>query len=158
MAITLCPIGKMNIKTIADKRISPITFSSICLIAVGAIFIFSGIGKLMIVPPLENILIAQVLSYGMVGTLRTILPFIEISLGILLITRWQYKTSSIIAALLITYFIVNNAWLISIGKGFESCGQCLGWGIDTWPIGSIFIDLIMIMLIMFGVYNRKEVN
>jgi len=121
-----------------DTKISVQTLGSIVLVALGVIFIFSGIGKLIKSPDLEHIWASGLFGEQIMGWLR-------------LIIRFKLKWVSWVAMALIINFIANNVWLISIGKGFESCGQCLGWGIDTWPVGSVYIDLMMLGFLLLGV-------
>ncbi len=124
------------------------------LVALGVILIFSGIGKLIKPPNLESIWAAGLFGEQITGWLRLMLPYAEIAIGICLIAKFKLKWISWIAMALIINFIANNVWLISIGKGFESCGQCLGWGIDTWPIGSLYVDLMMLGFLLLGVKSH----
>jgi len=139
-----------------SHTVSVNTLGSIALIVLGAIFLLSGIGKLIKPPELENIWVAGFMGEQITTWFRLVLPYIEIAIGACLIARFRLKWFSWIAVALILNFIVNNIWLISIGKGFESCGQCLGWGIDTWPIGSIYIDMMMLGLLLLGI--KSHVN
>jgi len=134
-----------------DTKISVQTLGSIVLVALGVIFIFSGIGKLIKSPDLEHIWASGLFGEQIMGWLRLMLPYAEIVIGVCLIIRFKLKWVSWVAMALIINFIANNVWLISIGKGFESCGQCLGWGIDTWPVGSVYIDLMMLGFLLLGV-------
>ena len=145
---------KTKLGNLMSKGISMKTLGSIALITLGVIFLFSGIGKLIKPPALENIWVAGILGGQITGWLWLILPFLEIAIGVCLVTRFKIKWVSWAAMALIINFIVNNVWLISIGKGFESCGQCLGWGIDTWPIGSMYMDLMMIGFLLLGVKSH----
>ena len=142
-------------------KISVQTIGLVALVALGVILIFSGIGKLIKPSNLEYIWAASLFGEQITGWLRLILPYAEIAIGICLIAKFKLKWISWIAMALIINFTANNVWLISIGKGFESCGQCLGWGIDTWPIGSLYIDLMMLGFLLLGiksyVIRQKEV-
>jgi len=144
---------------IMQKKVEPEILSRVVFIMLGCMFMFSGIGKIIIPPPLENLIYAEVIQENILSVLIMLLPFGEIALGILLITKVKIKLVSWVTLVFVMAFIVNNGWLISIDKGFESCGQCLGWGIDIWPVGSLYVDLIMFGMILLGSFNyqKKEV-
>lgn len=140
-----------KIKNLMELKLSQKAISNIALISLGIILIFSGIGKFIVPPETANIWAAELIGDGLTNILWHILPFVEIAAGIMLILRLRVKVMSYVVMGLIMNFITNNVWLISIGKGFETCGECLGWGIDLWPIGSLYIDLIMFGMLLMGV-------
>lgn len=140
-----------------NKEISAETISKIVLISLGLLFFFSGVGKLIVTPRLENIFFTAFIGSSLTETLRHVLPYCEIIIGILLIFRIKLKYTSWFALAFILVFISNNAWLIAQGKGLETCGECLGWGIDIWPIGSLYIDFLMLMALLGGVKTHKMV-
>lgn len=132
------------------------TLSRIAFIVLGGLLIFSGLGKIVKPPDMAHIWFAGFFGSGLTKVLITALPYCEIVVGILLILRIKIKYLAWLAMGLILLFIVNNVWLISIGEGWESCGECLGWGIDAWPGVSLYIDLIMMWVLLSGVlYYRK---
>lgn len=124
--------------------------SRMALISLAFVLIFSGIGKLVVSPGLDELWFAPFVSESMASVFVAVLPFFEIIVGILLAVRLKLKIMAWVAMLLILGFISNNVWLISEGKALETCGECLGWGIDTWPIGSLYIDLLMLGLLLMG--------
>lgn len=137
-------------------RPSARAMSRIAFMSLGAILIFSGIGKIVKTPPLENIFFAGFIGEYIPNILRQLLPYAEIIIGGLLAFRVKVKIVSWVALAAIMMFITNNVWLISIGKGWESCGQCLGWGIDTWVGASLYIDLMMLGILLFGAYQYQN--
>jgi len=141
---------KTKDKNFMDRKVDVQTVGKLLLFALGAIFLLSGIGKIIKPAGLENIWVSGILGEQIMEGLRLILPYIEIMIGVFLILRLKFKWVSWVAMAMILNFIVNNVWLISIGKGFESCGQCLGWGIDTWPIGSLYMDMLMLGFLLMG--------
>lgn len=111
-------------------------------IFLGAVFLFSGIGKL-VVPPAPGYQLADI------GQLIFVLPYIEIGLGFLLILGVGIKILSLASLGLILCFATNNLWLV-FTYGFITCGACLGWGIDTWAGASLFIDILMLFFVVLA--------
>ena len=141
----------MNIiRSTLQKEVSPKVFYNLAFILLGGIFIFSGVGKLVKAPGIENIWLTGILGSQLTGILWKALPYVEIIIGILLVLKFRIKLVAWFAMGLILKFIINNVWLIANGKGLETCGECLGWGIDLWPVGSLYIDLLMMGLLLIG--------
>lgn len=138
-----------------NKPINAETLSKILLIALGSIFIFSGVGKLIIPPGLEDIFATSLFGEQITKALRLFLPYCEIIIGVLLVFRFKLQYTSWFALAFIFVLITNNVWLIAQGKGLETCGECLGWGIDLWPIGSLYIDLLMLGCLLGGIKAYK---
>ncbi len=151
----------MEIKELMKTIPSSKAISIAAFILLGGILVFSGIGKIVDSPDMENVWITGVLGQSLTNIAVHVLPYIELLIGALLIARLKIKWLAWATMVLVLNFIINNTWLIQQGKGFESCGQCLGWGIDTWPVGSLYIDLMMLGLLLVGTKayqsNMKEV-
>jgi len=99
-------------------------------IILGIIFVVSGVGKIAepvefltllsyssLLPPKLSIIVAQWL------------PWVELVLGLYLITGISAKIFSGVSFLLVFGFIFHSAWLITQGLAAESCG-CFG-GIEN---------------------------
>lgn len=58
-------------------------------------------------------------------TIAILLPYAEVTVGLLLIIGIMAKLMGIFSAVLIAGFIAHNFWLLSLGLGYQPCG-CLG--------------------------------
>jgi len=143
---------------IMQKEVSPRVFYNLAFILLGCIFIFSGIGKIVKVPDAEYIWVAGILGDQVTGILWRVMPYVEIIIGVLLVMKFKIKLVAWFTMGLILNFMVNNTWLIANGRGLETCGECLGWGIDLWPIGSLYIDILMVGLLLVGATYYKKVE
>lgn len=139
-----------KIKQFFNMKLNSNLASRMAFVMLGIILIFSGVGKIIVPPEMERVWASLFLGGGIIQMLIRVLPYVEIVMGVLLIARFKIRWVSWFVMALILNFIVNNTWLIAIGEGFTTCGECLGWGIDVWPIGSLYIDLIMLSLLLIG--------
>ena len=95
-------------------------------ILLGLIFVTAGLGKL----PYHGEFLALILSKSFLTLSQAVivvhwLPWVELVLGLLLITGIATKLMASLSAVLIIAFIANNSWMISLGLGGEPCG-CFG--------------------------------
>ena len=146
----------MSKGSLMERTVSPRAVYHLAFILLGSIFIFSGIGKIVKTPDIEDIWAAGILGSQLTGILWRVMPYAELILGVLLILKFKIKFVAWLTMGLIINFMINNTWLIAAGKGFEACGECLGWGIDLWPVGSLYVDLLMVGLLLVGAYNYKK--
>lgn len=130
-----------------DKQISKYKLGLICTIALGLVFLFSGLGKMVVAPSYDKIWLVEFIP-PMQQPLIFLLPVLESVIGkVLIVSGIIRREATIILAfglLLIINFAVNNLWLIIVKKQLYTCGQCLGWGINTWPGASLFLDILML--------------
>ncbi len=148
----------MEIRSVMRKEVSPKVFCNLAFILLGFIFIFSGIGKIVKVPDAEYIWVAGILGGQVTDILWRVMPYVEIILGVLLVMKFKIKFVAWFTMGLIINFMINNTWLIADGRGLETCGECLGWGIDLWPVGSLYIDMLMMGLLLIGSFYYKKVE
>ncbi|NDC83430.1 hypothetical protein EB093_07210 [bacterium] len=102
-------------------------------IGLGALFIYAGVTKLL--DPLRfeaSILGYQIIPLWLVGPIRTVMPWIEIILGLSLVMGWRPQlTSGALATLLIIFtilvvFAIANGWIVDCGC-FGSPHPADGW-------------------------------
>ena len=148
----------MEIRSVMRKEVSPKVFCNLAFILLGFIFIFSGIGKIVKVPDAEYIWVAGILGGQVTDILWRVMPYVEIILGVLLVMKFKIKFVAWFTMGLIINFMINNTWLIADSRGLETCGECLGWGIDLWPVGSLYIDMLMMGLLLIGSFYYKKVE
>ena len=134
-------------------------------IILGIIFIVSGIGKLLG----QNALLANTLPLlGMTPGLANIIahgvPWVELILGILLVTGICAKLAVSLSFVFIAAFIFYNSWMITHGLGYEPCG-CFGifeklFLGELSTIDSLYIDigLFILALIIFFSYSGNFLN
>lgn len=95
-------------------------------IVLGIIFITSGIGK--IAEPTEFLTLLSYTSF-LPPELSIIvaqwLPWVELVLGLYLLTGIATKVFSSVSCLLVISFIFHNSWIITHGLAAEDCG-CFG--------------------------------
>lgn len=139
-----------------NKKISSKTMKRIALAALGCLLIFSGTGKIFY-PPADISFFGM--NSGFIGLALHILPLWEVTLGLIFVINAErlYFIIKWLAIATIMVFIASNFYLIATGDGINGCGECLGWGIDLWPGGSLFIDLIMLSIVIVGAFDKKEV-
>ena len=75
-------------------------------------------------------------------SLYAALPYIEIVIGLLLISGLMVKFAAACAAALITIFLASTLYLVSTGHGFDLCG-CFGMAGRLTYISALGIDVIM---------------
>jgi len=95
-------------------------------ILLGLIFVTAGLGKL----PYHGEFLALIFSKSFLTmsqalVVARLIPWVELVLGLMLITGIATKLMASLSAVLIIAFIVNNSWMISLGLGGEPCG-CFG--------------------------------
>ncbi len=126
-------------------------------IILGLIFIASGVGKIQeptgFLMTLQN---TPYLSAKHIIPLAQWLPWIELSLGILLVAGISARFMSGVSLALVTGFIFQNTWLISRGQGANNC-DCFGGIGNILAPGSqlslsanhaLDLDIVMMALIL----------
>ena len=113
-------------------------------ILMGTIFVYAGMGKLL----LKSDNLPFILTGELGQSLFVVLPYIEITIGLLLILGVAVKVVAGFSGLMIAGFIVNNIILLNLGMGNEPCG-CLGDLVGSLPVwGALFLDLVMVALVI----------
>jgi len=143
--------------------------SLVATIILGAVFVISGTGKIFAfgeMPGQTMYFIGAVLPdawltpgvalfFGDV-LFPYIIPYLELSLGILLVLSIWPRLIAAISLPLITAFIANNAWYISQGKmKFTSC-ECFGiweemFGAMT-HLQSLSLDIVLLALALTTIF------
>jgi uncharacterized membrane protein YphA (DoxX/SURF4 family) len=133
-------------------------------IILGIIFLTAGLAKLfspaegfkMIFNPFPGFL-----ASAFTGTVFNYLPYLEITIALLLIIGIMPRFAAVLSAVLIAGFITNNAWLLSKGLGQKSC-DCFGlldrvlWA-KLSTTGSLYLDFIMlVMAIIVIIFHRNK--
>jgi len=115
------------------------------MLNLGMLFIVAGVGKLFYqsnsfatAPFLETLPGAM--------WLYTVLPYIEIAIGVLLVTGLMVKFAAASAGALVTIFAISSLYLVSIGQGFDLCG-CFGMAGRLNYIGALGIDVVMAAMV-----------
>ena len=115
------------------------------MLNLGMLFIVAGVTKLFYqsdsfttAPFLETIPGAL--------SLYAALPYIEIVIGLLLISGLMVKFAAACAAALITIFLASTLYLVSTGHGLDLCG-CFGMAGRLNYIGAFGIDVAMVLMV-----------
>ena len=107
----------MNIIQELKRIVSSRHFHSFLLIAIGGIFLFSGINKALALSDFVDIVIAyDLLPETLARIYGYILPFAEIIIGILLLLRIAPRMASIITIPIILSFIIANSYVLATGR------------------------------------------
>ena len=109
-----------------------------CRLTLGTLFLYAGFSKLY--PPDHQFLFAMAVSayrllptWGVIVVARA-LPWLEVSLGLLLILGWKLRYVAAFAALLLAGFV--TAMTITYFRGIETDCGCFGLGeaISPWTL------------------------
>ncbi|MDP6043722.1 MAG: DoxX family protein [Dehalococcoidales bacterium] len=132
-------------------------------ITLGLIFITAGVGKLLHQPEAFTIFFTpfpRFLSLILAKAAFIWLPWVELVIGLLLISGIAARPVAAFSLLLITGFIVNNTLLLIQGLGGEPC-HCFGAvdnivEADLSIIGALGTDIAMLALaLVFLLYSRR---
>ena len=136
-------------------------------IILGMIFCISGMGKLFAEVELFETSFPGFLDFLTLDQVRLLfhgLPYVELAIGLLLITGFATKLIAALTSLLIAGFIASNVWFITHGMGFEPCG-CLGFFDRLFQSRlttqqSLYLDMAMLALILITLlcYQRGFTN
>lgn len=126
----------------------------------GIIFILSGVGKIADPSGFLTALNYTFLSPNLGILIAYWLPWIELVLGLYLVTGIFAKIFSSVSGFLVTGFIIHNIWLMTHGLATEDCG-CFGGIENILKIerqitlsaqGALYMDagmLVLLLIILF---------
>jgi len=131
-------------------------------ILLGVIFVVAGFGKLF--APSEGFErvfnpFPSFITPAVTDTLFSLLPYLEIIIGLLLIIGVVPRLAGAVSILLIAGFITNNAWLLSQGRGYEPC-SCFGvldriLGFRMATTHSLYLDIFMMVLALITIFGLQ---
>ena len=84
----------------------------------------------------------------------TALPYIELSVGVMLLIGLAVKFNAYISALLILGFAVTN--IVMLAGGAEGCASCFGGGIIITPVFTLLLDVLMALMVLCIFYCLKK--
>ena len=133
-------------------------------VLLGLVFLTAGVGKLLGEGAFLLQISTLVINPAYASAIAAVLPWVEIILGLSLLTGIVPKIAAGFSSLLVVAFIFYNGWLISKGFGLEPCG-CLGiverlLGNQLSTTQSLYIDigLLVLALAVFFCYPGKLLN
>ena len=132
-------------------------------ITLGLIFIVAGVGKLLHQPEAVRIFfipLPDFLTATLTKAVFNWLPYIELTVGLLLIIGVAPKLVATLSSVLIAGFIAHNGLLISYGLWAEPC-DCFGklkivpyTGLSI--IGSLYLDIVMLALVLIILFWHQS--
>jgi len=134
-------------------------------IILGLIFIIAGAGKLTDQAELLTILVeTSILPSKLVCLIALWLPWLELILGLCLITGFSVKFVASASSLFVIGFIFHNTWIIEKGFELDTCG-CLGileqeMQVTLSAEAARYMDIGMLVLILIILlcYSGKFFN
>ena len=130
----------------------------VCRLAVGGLFIYAGFTK---VYPIEQRLLFElaISAYELlpvkgVIAVAYVLPWLEIALGLFLLTGWKLRYFATFAALLLGAFMA--AMLSTYARGIEADCGCFGLGEPISPLTLVRDSGILLMAIFVAVYAWRR--
>jgi putative oxidoreductase len=125
----------------------------ICRVLLAGIFIYSGYVKFQ--SPLQfsaSIARYKLVPDSLIFPLATYLPWVEIALGVLLLSGWKIRAAAIGAAgLLFSFTIILT---ITYLRGIDADCGCFGFG-DRISPRTIGRDLLMVLPALFLIFERR---
>lgn len=118
-------------------------------IPLAMILIIAGVGKLVFG---HGDITASQLAF-IPPQFTALLPYIEITVGIMLIIGFAMKSSALIAGLLVTGYIVTN--IIMLTMGIDECVTCFGEAVTLTPTLSLTLDVLMGILVATIFYCHR---
>ncbi|NLT66850.1 MAG: DoxX family membrane protein [Acidobacteria bacterium] len=123
----------------------------ICRLVLAGIFIYSGYVKAQ--EPLQFAVAIsgyQVVPEHLVFPVATYFPWFEIALGVLLLSGWKIRYSSIATAGLLLFFI--GLITVTYMRGIEADCGCFGFG-EPITAKTIFRDALFLIPALFLVFE-----
>ena len=124
-------------------------------IALGLIFLVAGLGKLLHQPDAVRLFfipLPDFLTLTLTKAVFNLLPYLELMIGLLLVTGIAAKFAATFSSVLIAGFIAHGGFLIRRGLWSEPC-NCFGkWKTVPYTelsvIGSLYLDIVMLALVL----------
>jgi uncharacterized membrane protein YphA (DoxX/SURF4 family) len=138
------------------------TLLTIARIIVGVLFIFSGLVKANDPLGLSYKMHEYFEAWNMIWLNDYALAFalvmnvFEVVAGVAVLIGWRMKLVGWLLLLLIVFFTFLTGYAAYSGK-FSSCG-CFGDCIPLKPIQSFWKDVILLVLILFLLFNHKRIK
>lgn len=132
-------------------------------IILGLIFIVAGVGKLLQQPEAVRIFFIPLPDFLPATLTKAVfnwLPYIELTVGLLLIIGVAPKLVATFSSVLIAGFIAHNSLLIGRGLGSEPC-DCFG-KLKIVPytelsiLGSLYLDIVMLALVLIILFWHQS--
>lgn len=125
---------------------------SIGRIILGAVFIYAGIMKISDTTTFAGSIAAyRILPYFGNYLLASILPWLEILCGALLVVGWRIRGAAVIITLLNVVFII--ALLSALARGLDiDCG-CFRPGDKTPPMEALMRDLLFLVMALIVLWQ-----
>lgn len=131
------------------------------VVSLGLIFIAAGAGKVFAQSAgQEALLLPEFLPPFLVQAVSATLPWIEVTVGILLILGVAVKFTTSFSALMIAGFTISNIILISLGMASEPCG-CFGsvTGGEFSTGAALILDGVMaVMALLIFVFHPSSLR
>jgi len=123
-------------------------------VTLGLVFLVTGFIKLPVQTDAYTILLVvrkETISLWLSDYVHIIVPWLEIILGLFLISGVAARLTALVSSVLTVVFICNNLWLIREGVDPRSC-HCLGDAVTRLlasfsPREALYIDFAMLGLI-----------
>ncbi|MFC1870806.1 MauE/DoxX family redox-associated membrane protein [Chloroflexota bacterium] len=132
-------------------RPSKTTIVRVCAVILGLVFLAAGTGKVLGQIDFTHALESSFFAPAVAGIVARYLPWVEIGLGLLLVTGLVAKMTAILSVVLISGFITSNSWaLITLPETAITCYDCFG----VWetllgylsPTQALHVDLVLLSL------------
>lgn len=121
-------------------------------IVLGAVFVYAGIVKAADTTAFAGSIAAyRILPYFGNYLLASVLPWLEIICGVILIVGWRIRSAAIVVAILNILFIV--ALLSASARGLDiDCG-CFRPGSKTPPLEALLRDLVFLAMALVVIWQ-----
>ena len=115
----------------------------VCRVVLGGIFVYSGYIKLQSPLQFASALTGyKLLPDSLIFPMATYLPWVEVALGVLLLSGWKIRYVSIGASLLLLGF--TTILTVTYLRGIQADCGCFGFGHKISPL-TIARDLLMLL-------------
>jgi len=121
----------------------------LAMIFLGVTFMVAGMGKLLVnsassQPFAFPVFLPQVIIDGIYSGL----PWVEITVGWMLIMAVAIKFTISLSAILVAAFMASNIFSIYLGHGSELCGGCFGFMGGLTVVGALIFDVVMAVMVL----------
>lgn len=134
---------------------------TLAIIFLGVAFIVAGVGKLLADSrSFEPFVLPVILSQSFTEVIYSWLPYIEITIGSLLVFGIAVRFAASVASGMIGAFMIINILRISQGAGTEPCAGCFGVAGGLTAISALAVNGIMALMavLIFVCYKGSFFN